>query len=317
MKIIGHGICGPNERYLERTLKEFQRLCDDTIILLNNAGKKEEALIKKYGFKIVKDNREWGTQQNIIKEEFIRKHVAKLNPDYALTLDMDEVFEEGFGRKDLEALTKWHSAAFYFVQHWDDEKHHNPDFSFWSVRFWRFDKPFDFLKRPLQCGLVPKWALNHCSYAPHYIKHFGLMRDRQRKIDRYEKYDPESKYLPSYYEKLKTSKNKQLFTGLQLKDEVAKYGDQIKKMAKEKDTKYYLFRNPAGTKIDVPERHAKKLMGKEGFELLSKEPIDLLDKQLGLTDEPETQEVNELQCIICGFEAKTKGGLSAHKRRHA
>ena len=65
MKIAGVALCGPGEagRYMEQTLKEFNRLCDVTVIVRNNAGEEEAALIKKYGAKGYEDNRERGRYQ--------------------------------------------------------------------------------------------------------------------------------------------------------------------------------------------------------------------------------------------------------------
>ena len=79
--IVGYGLCGKNEPYLEATLDEFKRLCDETIICCNNAGWKELSIIKRYGFKTVQDPREWGVNQWKIKEDFVTNHVAKLKPD--------------------------------------------------------------------------------------------------------------------------------------------------------------------------------------------------------------------------------------------
>jgi hypothetical protein len=72
-KIIGYGICGPNEKYLTQTLDCFKSLCDHTVILGNNIDDDSERLIKSYGFDLLKDNREWGLNQHKIKEEFVGK----------------------------------------------------------------------------------------------------------------------------------------------------------------------------------------------------------------------------------------------------
>src|SRR5436190_19713424 len=108
MNVVGYGICGKGEakRYLKATLEEFKRLCDTTIILLNHAGEEERALIASYGFQMVTDDREWGKEQNHIKQDFVTHHVSKLTPDWLVCLDMDEVFEPAFTRMELERLTE-------------------------------------------------------------------------------------------------------------------------------------------------------------------------------------------------------------------
>ena len=51
MRIVGQLVCGQGEadRYLEDTLKEFKRLCDDVVICLAGMGdfSKEETFLLK------------------------------------------------------------------------------------------------------------------------------------------------------------------------------------------------------------------------------------------------------------------------------
>lgn len=212
MKIVGYGICGPGEadRYMRATLDEFRRLCDDAIILLNNATDKERELIAEYGFKTFEDNREWGKNQHYIKEDFVRHHVAKLNPDATVCLDMDETF----ANMDREKLEHWLDRAdackVYIINLWDEG--YNKPWCFWNVRFWSWrlrdelgDRFFQFEGRPLHCGLAPKWCYHLDMYAPVILLHYGLKakEDRMRKVERYNKYDPNRKYRePSYYREL-------------------------------------------------------------------------------------------------------------------
>ena len=44
-RIIGIMVVGPNEKYLEQSLKELKRLCDDAIIATNNADEKTKEII--------------------------------------------------------------------------------------------------------------------------------------------------------------------------------------------------------------------------------------------------------------------------------
>lgn len=210
MFIAGYGICGRGEsrRYLRQTLDEFKRLCDHTIILLNNAGKEEKNLIASYGFDTVEDNREWGTNQHKIKRDFIENHVANLAPDLTVCLDMDEAFVN-VERDDLERLDPRDAYYVYVVNLWG--KGYRPDWSFWNVRVWgwhrEMDNFFAFEHRPLHCGLAPKWCYALNKHAPFVLEHYGLKlkQDRQKKIRRYQKYDPEHKYRESGYYKALTS----------------------------------------------------------------------------------------------------------------
>lgn len=208
MKVVGYAIVGPNEakRYLKQTLEEFKRLCDDTIILLNGAGKAERDLIASYGFKTAQDDREWGKMQNTIKQDFVSNCVQKLTPDWLICLDADECFESRFNRQELEKLTEdgW-AFHFFVVNLWGEG--HKPRRNFWNVRMWKWNGDTEFLNRPLHPGLAPKWAYMINQYAPFIVRHYGLKekKDRLEKIKRYEKYDPNAKFCSrEYYNDLKT-----------------------------------------------------------------------------------------------------------------
>lgn len=210
MNIVGYGIVGPGEadRYMEATLKEFDRLCDTTILLGNNIGEKERKLIQKYGFSLVEDNRIWGENQHRIKEDFVRNHVAKLNPDLTVCLDMDEVFAN-VTRESLEKLDPRDAYYVFIVNLW--EEGYRSDWSFWNVRVWGWHRELDnffvFENRPLHCGLAPKWCYMLNKHAPFVLEHYGLKEkaSRTRKIERYEQFDPKQVYRePSYYNALRS-----------------------------------------------------------------------------------------------------------------
>jgi hypothetical protein len=201
---------------LSKTLDEFKRLCDDTIILCNNTTVKENALILSYGFKIVKDDREWGKFQNILKEDFVRNHVSKLNPDITICLDMDETFTEHLQREDfIKMFRHGHSLYFLIVNLWDEGW--NKEWSFPNIRAWSWemkdtlgDSFFNFRSKSLHCGLAPEWAYHHASSTQFPVIHYGLKDEsiRQSKVERYKKYDPEAKFMKKeYYEMLTGSKS--------------------------------------------------------------------------------------------------------------
>lgn len=209
MKIVGFLVCGPNEadRYLEETLKDFKRLCDDAVVCLNNAGKKEEELVDKYGFWHYPDNREWGKHQNEIKDALLAR-VRELNPDWILPLDADETMP-GLDRKALEELTaNRHALYFYVVNLWNDEDHYARDLSFWNIRFYQnYEAGMSrFQRTPLHCGLAPPYFYKVGTYVPQMLFHKGLMEksSRERKVERYNQYDPNAKYKSRlYYDALK------------------------------------------------------------------------------------------------------------------
>lgn len=212
IKIVGQGVCGPNEadKYLEETLKEFKRLCDDVIIVTCNAGPKEKMLIRKYGFRSYEDNREWGKHQPDIKTDLLER-IVQLEPDWILPLDMDETMPT-VDRSILEELTKGRSSCqFYVTNLWNDEEHYARALCFFNVRFYKHTLGMEtqFLRKPVHCGNAPPLFYSYPakeSYVPHLLLHKGLMlkEDRMKKIKRYQEYDPNAVHKgEQYYDALK------------------------------------------------------------------------------------------------------------------
>lgn len=213
IKIIGFMVCGAGEadRYLERSLNEFKRLCDDAIIATNNADEKTIKLIKKYGYLHYEDNREWGVHQPAIKTRLL-ENARQLSPDWILALDSDEVFAPEFDRAAAEALTRTGEIAYHFlvVNLYNDEQHFAHDSGiqrFWNIRFYKYAPELGlvFVKKALHCGLGPPIMYQYGWHAPFYLLHYGLMKkeDRMKKVARYQQYDPKKVYKAgTYYDQL-------------------------------------------------------------------------------------------------------------------
>lgn len=213
MRIIGIGVCGPGEaaRYMRRTMEEFKRLCDDVIIAVNqtdgnNCGE-EIKLIQEYGFNWYYDTREWGKEQPNIKTDLLKRAGDK-SPDWIIALDMDECFAPAFTRSDAERLASTDEIAWYFlvVNLYNDENHFAHDVGiqrFWNIRFYKFLPEFglQFQRKSLHCGLAPPIAYKYGWHAPFYLEHRGLMlaEDRQKRVERYRKYDPTAKFKDRVY----------------------------------------------------------------------------------------------------------------------
>lgn len=214
MKIAGMCIVGAGEadRYLDKTLKEFERLCDRVIIATNNATDKEKNLISKYGFEQYEDNREWGMKQPFIKSELLT-HFSDYKPDWVVALDSDEQFCPEVTRETLEKLASTEEIGWYFmiVNLYGDRNHfaHGPGIKrFWNVRYYKYmpEMGLQFQEKRLHCGLGPPYAYKFGWYAPYYINHYGLMtaEDRKRKYERYDKYDPNARFIDKrYYDDLR------------------------------------------------------------------------------------------------------------------
>ena len=205
-------VCGSEaDRYLEASLKEFQRLCDGAIIATNNADKKTKKLINKYGFEQYEDNREWGIHQPDIKTDLLKK-IGEQNPDWIIAIDSDEVFAPEFTREEAERLTQTDEIGWYFlvVNLYNDEHHfaHSTGIQrFWNIRFFKYLPEFglQYQRKRLHCGLAPPIAYQYGWHAPYYLKHYGLMKeeDRFKKAARYRKYDPHKQFKGgNYYDEL-------------------------------------------------------------------------------------------------------------------
>ncbi len=216
MRIVGIGVCGPGEadKYMRGTLEEFKRLCDDVLVATCNATEKEIALLDEYGFQHYEDNAEWGREQPNIKTRLLTK-AGELNPDWIIALDMDERFAPEFTRKEAERLIEEqpNEIAWYFlvVNLYNDTEHFAHDIGiqrFWNVRFYKYAPEFglQFQRKNLHCGLGPPIMYRYGWHAPFYLEHSGLLKkeDRDRRVQRYEKYDPNARFKgQQYYDDLK------------------------------------------------------------------------------------------------------------------
>lgn len=207
-RICGFMVCGPNEPRLDKVLERWDNLVDDGIICGNNTDAKTEKIIKKHGYWFYRDDREWGVYQPNIKQDLLHK-VAKLKPDYILPCDADEIYNKEFTREEAEKLVERGALGYYFaiVNLWNDEEHYRKRLSFWNIRMYRFSPELglNFERKNLHCGLAPPWAYAHGKHVPFYIKHYGLLsaEDRQKKVERYNKYDPTAKWKgQEYYDEI-------------------------------------------------------------------------------------------------------------------
>lgn len=235
MQIIGLMVCGAEaDRYLEGSLKELKRLCNDAVIATNNADDKTKALIKKYGFWQYEDNREWGKSQPDIKTDLL-KRMGALNPDWIIALDADEKFAPEFTREEAERLARTKEIAYQFlvVNLYNDAEHFAHDVGiqrFWNVRFFKYlpEHGLEYQKKALHCGLAPPIAYRYAWHAPYYLEHYGLMKpeDRMRKADRYRTYDPNAKYKSrEYYDDLTRDLEPKIFDRKKLLQQLAELPD--------------------------------------------------------------------------------------------
>jgi len=213
MRIVGIGLttAGEADRYMRKTMEEFKRLCDSVIICVNNGSQKEIDLIKEYGFNYYEDNREWGKEQPNLKSDLLAR--VEFEPDtWIVALDMDETFAPEFTKDVAISYASGQEIAYHFliVNLYNDEQHfaHSSGIQrFWNIRFYKYlpELGLQFQRKALHCGLAPPYAYSLGWHAPFYLLHYGLMlpEDRQRKVERYRKYDPNKRYKAgTYYDEL-------------------------------------------------------------------------------------------------------------------
>lgn len=270
-KIVGYGVCGGGEadRYLRATLEEFKRLCDHTIIVGNNLTDKERVMIAEYGFELCEDDREWGTNQQRIKMSLMEK-VAKLDPTYCVCLDMDEVFDPQVTKEKLLQLFSTGDALYFYIMNlWNEGW--NRRWSFWNIRAWKWNGDIKFSNKPLHCGLAPEWCYYYASYAPHFIRHYGLMtkESRLKKIARYEKYDPKAQYKDkSYYDALHGDDSEPIDDDMVREALNKEIGVQKKKQVQTATKKkFYYMQSPDGRVMDIADSLVKETQDR-GFKML-------------------------------------------------
>lgn len=341
MKIVGMMITGAEaDRYLEASLKELKRLCDDAIIATNNADQKTKDLIEKYDFWQYEDNREWGIYQPDIKTDLLRR-VAKLNPNWIIALDSDEVFAPEFTREEAERLAETNEIAYYFlvINLYNDTEHYANSIGiqkFWNVRYFKYLSGHNqYQHKRLHCGLAPPIFYHRGWHAPYYLEHYGLMKaeDRQKKVERYAKYDPEAKFKGrEYYDDLSKELKSIPFNRAKLIEQLknsseTKPRNMLPSDRKKQERKfYYLLRLKDGKTIDVPEEQLNDAMKSGEFRLLSEVGETKTQPLLHISEMYEMSDLNnsvepvpekpELECPICGKVCKNKLGLLSHKRTH-
>jgi hypothetical protein len=251
-------------------------------------------------------------------------------------LDSDEILL--MSKKELTEL-KGNSWYVYVMNMWGDGW--NRKWSFWNIRIWRWNDIIEFQHTPLHCGLAPKWCYEVGQYIPVILEHYGLMlrEDRQKKIARYEKYDPKAKYKDrAYYEALKNDdfdhiNYEHIYQALH--KEVGKYKE--KKLTIKKPMKYIFVRNKHGQVVDIPESQLAETLKRGGFTVVGEvnqgkvveEPIFIVPQmpKAELPVEPvivppeavlpQIEAILDiLRCPNCTFKAKTPAGLKVHSRKH-
>lgn len=196
-------------RYLERVLKQNKKYITNAVIIDDGSTDRTKEIIKDIlgdiDLKLIENN-----QSMFLNEVNLRKlqwnETIKTSPDWILSLDADEVFEEAFEENILDLINSdpWCDAyAFRLYDFWD-ENNFREDAN-WKAHFTyrtfltRYQKDFNYkwVENPIHCGRLPNNVLElNTSISKYRLKHYGWMKqeDRLKKYARYKRHDPQGIY---------------------------------------------------------------------------------------------------------------------------
>jgi len=290
MKIVGFLTVGSGEvhRYLKNALERLSGLSDAIVIGCNATDKDTRNYLAEIKNARVYDlsKYEWGKKQHIIKQKLFYA-MEKENPDWIICIDSDEVLDKTLTREKLEELTQREEIAytFYCVQLWDNEEQMRVDGgwgNFRNVRFYKYVKDTShlFQNSPLHCGLAPIYAYKWAADSEYLFKHYGYMKpeDRKKKVQRYNKYDPNGRYF-----------NKQWYNSILGKPEIKPFNEdkfskklrykpkkplKDKYILKEMSGKVYYIKNRHGNVFSVKEEDLENHIKRDGIEILGSENLE-------------------------------------------
>ena len=284
MKIAAFLIVGPGEadRMLEPVLRQLSWV-DAVCVCLNNADKRTEEIVRKYSGFVQSDGREWGREQWRIKQDFLSAVIADVKPDWIWSLDADEIFDPRFDRAMAMKMAAGHDVAWYFwcLQLWNSDDRVRMDLSFPNIRFWKVvpELGLHFQATALHCGLAPMYAYKYGSQSGLYFKHYGLMKaeDRARKVARYDKYDPGSKYKgKTWYDGLRNERagSLPLEEAIQRIPEFIHRSKPVRANRMAKDQTIFTFLNKHGKPVQAVGEKQRDQFQKSGMKELSEVKVN-------------------------------------------
>lgn len=201
-------------RYLRRVLTAAKEYISDAVIIDDGSEDNTVSLCKEIlsplPVRLIENQKSsFHTEWKLRYQQWTE--TIATNPDWILSLDADEIFEDKFkdGIRGLIEQDEYDMYVFRLYDFWDEE--HYRDDELWSAhhRFYpfllRYKKDFNytFKKTDQHCGRFPKnvWELPY-SRSYYRLKHYGWASEeiRKQKYSRYKELDPEGKYgLTSQY----------------------------------------------------------------------------------------------------------------------
>lgn len=196
------------DRYLRRVLDSAKAYISDAVIIDDASTDNSVEVCKEVlqGIPlhlVINESSKFSNEYKLRTQQW--EETLKVNPEWILVLDADEIFEKRFADEVKTLVTNPNVDAYYFRLYdlWD-ENHYRDD-AFWQAHkhyrpFLVRHKPdvqYHWKETPQHCGRFP---LNVVAYAKAdsdlRLKHYGWAKpeDRQAKYERYMTLDPGAKY---------------------------------------------------------------------------------------------------------------------------
>jgi Glycosyl transferase family 2 len=196
------------DRYLRRVLQSAREYISDAVIIDDNSTDNTvqviEEELKGIPLKIVRNKEsKFSNEIELRKQQW--EETVKTNPEWILSLDADQIFEDRFKNKVQRMLAARDADIYYFrwFDFWDEE--HYRDDKFWCghknyypmlVRY-KPNMEYQWKETPLHCGHFPLTVLQFAGKTSDMrVKHYGWAKreDRETKAKRYKELDPDAKY---------------------------------------------------------------------------------------------------------------------------
>jgi len=215
-KIVGVYKVKNESRFIEQSLKSVMDICSDIVVLDNNSS--DDTVEICSGFDKVTNVTK---QKDLILDEtrdrnYLFENARKLDPDFILSVDGDEIFMPDASEMLFEEISTIHPNSdvfgFQFLTLWDDVNTIRTDGIFgyyWQKRLLRMkNQPLSLLfvenDNPgnIHCGSIPPSSVGFGCSAKSSVKifHLASLDDevRQRKYEYYTKTDPDSVLTGAY-----------------------------------------------------------------------------------------------------------------------
>ncbi|WP_260858672.1 glycosyltransferase [Fictibacillus phosphorivorans] len=195
-------------RFLEKVLQSLTDVVDDMVIVDDNSTDRTVELCKSFSkVKEVVELKESSFHEEWVLRSRLWKEVCKYEPDWILSIDADEMFEENV-QEEIRSLInqdQFDWVAFRMYDFWGSTTHYRED-EHWNLHK-RHSKmlvrhlpgfPYYYLQQEHHVHRIP-FSYNALwgSLSDVRVKHFGWagsMDERRKKYERYKQIDPEGKW---------------------------------------------------------------------------------------------------------------------------